>query len=117
MARRRTLEPQPRAYLAPGETWPEGDLQPDAPAAARFAQRLALKLKQECKNAGNVSMHAIAKQADVNPQTVANLLSGKTWGELPTIFHLESAIRQQLWTHDHLTDSTSEPPTGSQCPS
>ena len=61
-------------------------------------------------------MHAIAKQADVNPQTVANLLSGKTWGELPTIFQLESAIKQQLWTHDHLTDSTGELPSGTRDP-
>ena len=116
MARRRTLEPQPRAYLAPGETWPEGQLQPDAPAAAHFARRLARNLKQACKNPSNVSMNAIAKQADVNPQTVANLLAGKTWGELPTIFQLETAIKQQLWTHDHLTDSTGDPPSEARDP-
>ena len=60
MARRRTLESQPRAHLAPGEIWPEGQLADDAPAAADFARRLALKLKQECKNAGNLSMNATA---------------------------------------------------------
>ena len=108
MARRRTLESQPCAYLAPGETWPEGHLVDDAPAAAHFARRLALQLKQECKNAGNLSMHALAKQADVNPQTVANLLSGKTWGEIPTIFQLETAIKQKLWPHDHLARDADE---------
>ena len=113
MARRRSLEPQPYAYLASGEVWPEGELVDDAPDAAHFARRLALGLKQACEDAGGLSMHAIAKQADVNPQTVANLLSGKTWGELPTIFQLESAIKQKLWTHDHLPQSENEPPTGS----
>lgn len=118
MARRPTLESQLCAYLAPGETWPEGQLVDDAPAAAHFARRLVLQLQQECKIASNLSMHAIAKQADVNPQTVANLLSGNTWGEIPTIFQLETAIKQEHWTHDHLggdADETSTDPRVHSC--
>ena len=102
MARRRALESQPSAYLAPGETWPEGELVDDAPDAARFAKKLAQRLKAGCGGDNTPSINAIAKRAGVNPQTVANLLNGKTWGELPTIFRIEAAIEYELWTHDHL---------------
>lgn len=79
MARRRSLASQPRDYLASrDDTWPEGDLVDDAPDAARFAKKLALRLKAGCGSDGAPSIHAIAKRADVNPQTTSNLLNGKT---------------------------------------
>ena len=103
MARRRSLASQPRDYLASSDDkWPEGDLAEDAPDAARFAKKLALRLKAGCGSDGAASINAVAKRADVNPQTIANLLNGKTWGEASTIFRIEAALSYELWTHDHL---------------
>ena len=110
MARRRSLESQPRDYLASDDdTWPEGDLTENAPAAAHFAKKLALRLKAGCGGEDTPSIHAIAKQADINPQTISNLLNGKTWGEAPTIFQIEAALNYQLWTHDHLPPPEDRP--------
>ncbi len=50
-----------------------------------------------------------SKRADVNPQTIANLLNGKTWGEAPTIFRIEAALSYELWTHDHLPPPEDRP--------
>lgn len=103
MARRRSLASQPRDYLASGDdVWPDGDLVEDAPATAHFAKKLAQRLRAGCGGEGTPSIHAIAKRADINPQTISNLLNGKTWGELPTIFRVEAALNYELWTHDHL---------------
>ena len=109
MARRRSLESQPSAYLAPGETWPEGELADNAPNEARFAKKLAMRLKKGCGGEGAPTIYAIAKRAGVNPQTITNLLNGNTWGELPTIFRIEAAVEYELWTHDHLPPAGDRP--------
>ena len=70
---------------------------------AHFAKKLALRLKAGCGGEGTPSINAIAKRADVNPQTISNLLNGKTWGEAPTIFQIEAVLGYELWTHDHLS--------------
>ena len=100
--RRRGLKPCPSDYLAPNQKWPDGSLVADAPDVARFVQTLVRRLNSACGGNERPSIYAVAKKADVNPQTVFNLLHGKTWGDVPIIYRLEAAIGQELWTHDHL---------------
>lgn len=102
MPRRRGLKSCPIDYLAPGEKWPHGNLIDGAPDVAKFVQKLVQRLNTECSSNDTPSVYAVAKKADINSQTVFNLLAGKTWGDLPIIFKLEAAIAHNLWTHDHL---------------
>ena len=104
MPRRRGLQPCPIDYLAPGQEWPDGDLLADAPDVAKFVQKLVQRLNKECSSDQTPSVYAVAKKANINSQTVFNLLSGKTWGDLPIIYKLEAAIAHNLWTHDHLPE-------------
>ena len=104
MPRRRGLQPCPIDYLAPGQEWPDGDLLADAPDVAKFVQKLVQRLNKECSSDQTPSVYAVAKKANINSQTVFNLLSGKTWGDLPILYKLEAAIAHNLWTHDHLPE-------------
>lgn len=102
MPRRRGLEHPPIEYLADGEQWPDGDLRDDAPDVAQFIQRLVRRLNRECGPEAELSIYEVAKKAKVNPQTVTNLLKGKTWGDVPVIFKLEAVLERRLWSHDHI---------------
>ena len=83
IARRRSLAGQPRDCLAfDDDTWPERDLVEGAPGAAHFAKKLALRPKVGCGGDDTPSIDAIAKRADINPQTISNLLTARP-GERP----------------------------------
>ena len=44
-----------------------------------------------------MTITAIAEDANLSTQTVFNLLEGKTWGDLPSIYRLEVALGARLW--------------------
>lgn len=102
MPRRSGLDRPPRGYLVEGEQWPNGRLRRDAPAVARFVRELVRLLSLECGPEGSLSIYEVAKKAKVNPQTVANLMKGETWGDVPTIYKLEAVLERPLWTHYHI---------------
>lgn len=100
MPPRRGLKTNPRDYLTADGTWPEGPLTDDAPDEARFAMGVGQRLKAHCE-ASSLSMNAVSRATNVPVQTVINLLTGKSWGDLPIIYRLEAGLRVRLWDDEH----------------
>ena len=67
---------------------------PEVFLAAALARRLQEKI-------GDESIRYIAKKADLSPQTILNILNGKSWPDLRTIAKLENALNGQLWGSEH----------------
>ena len=105
MPSRRGLERSPIDYLADGQEWPYGRLIEDAPKVAKFVQLLIQQLHEACGGEKQPTVYAIAKKANVNPQTITNLLNGKTWGDVPIIYKLEATLERELWTFEHVPAS------------
>lgn len=100
MPARRGLKTNPRDYLTAGGTWPEGPLTEDAPDEARFVMGVSQRLKAHC-DANGLSMNAVSRATNVPVQTVSNLLSGKSWGDVPIIYRLEAGLGVRLWDSAH----------------
>ena len=118
MPARPGLEATPRDYLKPGNDWPDGDLEvpgdPKAvvPGVAYFARYLAQRLRDALKETGKTK-YRIAKDAGIHRQTVANILNGKSWPNLTTIYRLEVALEHRLWHNEDFRRSWQRPtPTG-----
>ena len=103
MPTRRGLDAHPRMYLKnPKAEWTEGTLKKNAPKAAHFAQEVAKRLKTRLAEDSAPTMYAAAKAADMSRQTVADILEGRTWGDLPTIYRLEVAVQRRLWFNEDI---------------
>ena len=55
---------------------------------------------------GKETVADIASAARLSTATVYNLLEGRTWGELITIYRLEKQLDARLWHDEHLNRST-----------
>ena len=98
MPARQRLKPRPRCYLRDGEAWPDGRLEPNAPAEAVLAQHVARTLKRAHGAAGRSKRHE-ARNAGLAPGTIENLLSGDSWSTLPTLVSLERSNDIVLWVN------------------
>lgn len=96
---RRGLRSRPRDYLSPSGLWPDGPFDADTPREALFFIEVAKRLKEFCDEhrTQGVTVTAVAGRANLSTQTVFNLLEGKTWGDLPSIYRLEVALGAVLW--------------------
>ena len=96
---RRGLRTRPRDYLSPSGRWPHGPFRTDTPREAHFFIDVAKRLRELCDDnkANDTTVTAIAQRANLSVQTVFNLLEGKTWGDLPSIYRLEVALDAALW--------------------
>lgn len=90
--------------------WPLGPFDDGAPREALFAVGVARRLRVLCEEAAarGVTVTAVAGRANLSVQTVFNLLEGKTWGDLPSIYRLEVALGAVLWHNRDIGD----PPVG-----
>lgn len=68
------------------------------PPEARLARAVARRLR---KAKADDSIRGVARAAGVSPQAVLNILNGTTWGDLPTIARLETALDADLWGREH----------------
>lgn len=109
MPARRNLKPRPSDYLAPGGTWPEGPLNHGAPPEAAFVMEIARRINEKTENR---SLRSLARDADVDKKTIANILTGATWCEAPTIYRLERALQTHLWQRAHVKRSILNRPDG-----
>ena len=91
---------QPRDHFPDG-TWPSGKPKEGAPAEVHVIQTIAQRLRSLLKKSEK-SVRYLARDADLNPQTVHNILEGKTWPDLPTIYRLEYALGERLWVNPRL---------------
>ena len=97
------LETHPRDYLkAGGKDWPDGDLEipgdpsAEVPGVVHFVRYFAQRLKGALKDTGK-SRYKVAKDAGIHPTTVTNIINGKHWPNLSTIYRLEVALEHRLW--------------------
>ena len=88
----------PAAFLAKKRVFPEGPFRLGTPAEVYLAAALATRLDHKI---GGGSIRYIAKTAGLSPQTVLNILNGKTWPDLRTIAKLEIALNTRLWGNEH----------------
>ena len=107
---RRGLRSRPCDYVSSGGVWPLGPFDDGAPREALFAVGVARRLQVLCDEAAarGVTVTAVAGRANLSVQTVFNLLEGKTWGDLPSIYRLEVALGAVLWHNRDIGD----PPAG-----
>lgn len=86
---------EPCSHLASGK-WPDGPLQATAPAEAVLIRQICQTLKRVQQSEG-LSTHQLARRLKIAPSTVADLLSGTTWGTFRTIAALEIGLGVGLW--------------------
>lgn len=113
MARHRDLEKHPRDYLPEDRSdWrdPGPLVRKPGSREARFVRLIARRLGRLIAQDGR-SINQIAKKANVSPQTIHNILDGKTWGDAPTIWRLEGALQERLWVNDSLEVEETDPRT------
>ena len=98
--------PQPRqhpiTYLAKNGSFPDGPFRPKTPPEVYLAAAVARRLKGGIRYN---SIRSVAKKADLSPQTIINILNGKSWPDLRTIAKLENACNSWLWGTEHRRDS------------
>jgi hypothetical protein len=87
----------PVEYLASG-AWPNGQIHAKAPAETHLAQAMAGRLRIAI---GERSVRQVAIEAELSPQTVANLVQGISWGDMVTIARLERVLGVTLWGDEH----------------
>ena len=94
--------PQPRqhpaTYLEQNGNFPDGPFRPESPPEVYLAAALADRLKYATRRE---SIRYIAKLADLSPQTILNVLNGKSWPDLRTIARLETVFGFLLWGYEH----------------
>ena len=89
---------QPAEYGITERSFPDGSFSDETPPEVYLAAALAIRLKNRI---GNDSIRYVAKKADLSPQTILNILNGKTWPDLRTIARLETALSARLWGYEH----------------
>lgn len=104
MARHKNLRKQPRDYLGEegADWWGYSPLiRDEGSSEARFVRLVARRLKRLIDEDGR-SINRLAGDANVSPQTIHNILEGKTWCDLPAIWRLEVELQNRLWINDRL---------------
>lgn len=85
----------PCEYVARGE-WPTGNLEPTAPASARYAQAFVLRLQESLSERG-LSLRAVEREAGVNRLTVDRVLTGQVLPDFGAVARLEEWLGRDLW--------------------
>lgn len=84
---------QPVTVLAQGD-WPDGALEPDAPAAARYVQEISRRLRDASSDA---SVSEVAAAAGLARSTIYDILTGTTWPDVVSLAQLEAVLEVRLW--------------------
>jgi len=97
----------PVSYLDGEGIFPDGPFRRGTPWEVFLAAALADRLKNRI---GNESVRYVAKISNLSPQTVLNVLNGKTWPDLRTIARLERVLKTRLWGTEHRSRTYPIPP-------
>ena len=95
---RKELRTNPKDYLAAGGTWPDDDLEEDAPPEAFILQEISKNFSGKVGPRGEAK---VARDANVSRQAVRNILRGETWIDVPTLYRIEKGLGQKIWTRDY----------------
>lgn len=93
VARRRQTPGTPRDFVAAGD-YPDAELAADAPVAAVYAQRIAVRLRDALAG-GNRT--AVADRADVSRTALHDIVTGRTFPDVVTLAKLEEVLGVRLW--------------------
>lgn len=88
----------PVTYVVKKGAFPEGPYREGTPWEVYLAAGLANRLKTKMKGE---SIRYVARQAQLDPQTLINILKGRTWPDLLTVARLEHALEAKLWGNEH----------------
>ena len=77
---------------------------------AHFAKAVAQRLKNKLADS-DWTMYRLAEESGVSRQTIANILNGDTWCDLPTIYRLEVALQEPLWVNEDIPSIEHKPST------
>ena len=104
VTQRDTLKSYPRDYLAKGDAWPDGRLRDGAPPEAVLAREASQRLLAKCRSRfedhdadRGFDLDRAAAVAELAPTTIADLLDGRIWGDLPTIARIEGRLEVPMW--------------------
>ena len=106
MPARTGLAASPAEYLLAGEAWPTGRLAKSAPPEAALVAGIASRMLGAMEG---LSIRELARRSDVSPQTVSNLLAGRTWGDVVTLARIERTLGVPLWGVEHHVASIGSP--------
>ena len=70
--------------------WPEVSSED---SLGEFGRQFVLRLRSAI---GSRSLRSVALEAEVNPQTLANVLAGLAWPDLATVARLQMSLRVTL---------------------
>ena len=99
MSSRREPLDQPRDYVVSRGKWPDGRFEKKAPEVLEFYVGIVKRLIDACEG---METPEVARKAGLSHQTVYNIIQGKSWCELPTVYRLEKALNKPLWHHEHI---------------
>lgn len=92
------FRPHPATFLAKKGSFPQGPYRPETPPEVFLAAGLAARLHTKI---GDESVRYVAKKAGLSPQTILNILSGRSWPDLRTVAKLEVSLNTRLWGSEH----------------
>ena len=88
----------PATYLTENGLFPGGPYRRDTPREVFLADAVAHRLKEVTTR---LSIRFVARRADLSPQTILNIINGKSWPDLRTIARLEIGMNHKLWGAEH----------------
>lgn len=86
----------PSEYIARGR-WPDGDLEPGAPASAVYLQVFVRRLRLALEAVGSPSLREVERRARVNRNTVDRVLNGEVLPDFGAVARLEEWLQTDLW--------------------
>lgn len=87
----------PVEWMRPGQTWPAGKLQSNAPVEAVRAQAFVRTLADTLDQRG-LSGRQASGLCGVDQRTVSRILTGTSYPDIATLARLEAGLGVALWT-------------------
>jgi hypothetical protein len=99
VTQRRNLSGVPKDLLARGGSWPDnpvvdGEIGAGVASAVAASAAIAKRLERALRGR---NIAAIARDANVARSTIYDILAGKTWPDIVTIFKLQDTLGIRLW--------------------
>lgn len=96
MARRFSMQGEPRSYVKAGGSWPEGPFRKDAPVAVFYGAEISRNLALHISESDMTKIAAAAK-IGIARTTLYDVLSGVSLPDIHTVINAEHALGVRLW--------------------
>jgi len=102
MPPRKGLRTNPCSYVAPGGRWPDGPFEAEEgeklPPELFLLQNISKALRGVVEARSEA---AVARKAAISRKTVRNILQGKTWIDVPTLYRISQRVHGDIWSKRH----------------